>query len=105
MNATLGSRGTAGALLALAMACADLPPVAAADFPYRIYLDESSRAHGLGAATLPLLRREPGRGARTVADEMLLRYRVPRGAITTAGASTRSVKPGRVRYTAPPGGF
>ena len=86
------------AALAFVTALLLVGTASAASFPYRDDLNRTSRVAGIGPTEVPLLQRQPGRGARVVADEILRRYRDSRSAITTSGEYTQDVSPKRVRY-------
>ncbi len=82
-----------------------LTTLSATSLPYREILNKNSRANGLGRAKLPLLERQPGRGAKVVGAELLARYRDSRAGITTAGAYTSDANGKRVRYTGADGWY
>jgi hypothetical protein len=97
MNRTDSVR-TLRAPMALALALWMVGPASASPYPYRESLDRNSRASGLGRSEVPLLQRQPGRGARVVGEELFSRYRLSAGAINTGGDYTVEVSETQVRY-------
>jgi hypothetical protein len=73
--------------------------------PYRQALNRNSRAAGIGRTELLLLQRQPGRGAKLVAGELLSHYRESNFAITTSGQYTMNETAKRIRYVGASGWY
>ncbi|MBN1206700.1 MAG: hypothetical protein JXB05_17590 [Myxococcaceae bacterium] len=97
MTSTVSLR-TLRAPMALALSLWIVGQASASPYPYREALDRNSRASGLGRSEVPMLQRQPGRGARVVAEELFSRYRLAAGAINTGGEYTIEATADKIRY-------